>query len=577
MYAVAPPDNLTPPTGLSSSFRPIQQIGARDARRATDAENHKPCGSWPRANRVGSHARSAGSGLFPLSERRWPTPAPAARCGVGVAADSGGDGRRDRSAEAGVSRRTFYPVLDDKRFDLLAVRLVKSSGGAPCACGCGSGHCAGGSRGRARSSRASPCVCASGGAGAEGGRARRARRSPEKRERRRREEAAARGRCAHEPDQPAPWTLSSSATRRWGTAARPACCSPRSCSARLQEAVNLSHMVLTTTPGTEQDVERVRRVLHLWCGARRWRQDGLLDRPPEWPALRTSLHPRGGGPPPHRTMRAGAEARAKPAGGGAERSRRRRAGQGRQGQARGEAQLARAPVRADDREGPRVTSRHFFRNLRGFVTRQEPHRLRRAVPGGARRLPRRVPRHAGARAARQRPAAVRRVRPVRVRVPDRLHQRSSRASSRARGIERYPEVFDIDMSRCMFCGLCEEACPEEAIVMSREVEIATYDRELDALRQGAAARARDAAQAAPRLPARASTTASTRRRARAERADGGLDGSGRAAPAAAPRAAARCSRPTRELGDATAIVTRARLRRGAALPARRPASSRSTC
>jgi len=44
------------------------------------------------------------------------------------------------------------------------------------------------------------------------------------------------------------------------------------------------------------------------------------------------------------------------------------------------------------------------------------------------------------------------------------------------GIERYPEEFEIDMSRCMFCGLCEEACPEEAIVMSREVEIGTYDR-----------------------------------------------------------------------------------------------------
>ena len=44
-------------------------------------------------------------------------------------------------------------------------------------------------------------------------------------------------------------------------------------------------------------------------------------------------------------------------------------------------------------------------------------------------------------------------------------------------IERYPEAFDIDMSRCMFCGLCEEACPEEAIVMSREVEISTFDRE----------------------------------------------------------------------------------------------------
>ena len=44
-------------------------------------------------------------------------------------------------------------------------------------------------------------------------------------------------------------------------------------------------------------------------------------------------------------------------------------------------------------------------------------------------------------------------------------------------IERYPEAFDIDMARCMFCGLCEEACPEEAIVMSREVELSTYDRQ----------------------------------------------------------------------------------------------------
>jgi NADH-quinone oxidoreductase subunit I len=44
------------------------------------------------------------------------------------------------------------------------------------------------------------------------------------------------------------------------------------------------------------------------------------------------------------------------------------------------------------------------------------------------------------------------------------------------GIERFPQEFDIDMSRCMFCGLCEEACPEEAIVMSRDVELACYER-----------------------------------------------------------------------------------------------------
>jgi NADH-quinone oxidoreductase subunit I len=45
------------------------------------------------------------------------------------------------------------------------------------------------------------------------------------------------------------------------------------------------------------------------------------------------------------------------------------------------------------------------------------------------------------------------------------------------GIERYPLEFDIDMSRGMFCGLCEEACPEEAIVMSREVELGAFKRE----------------------------------------------------------------------------------------------------
>ncbi|MBI3768090.1 MAG: NADH-quinone oxidoreductase subunit I [Deltaproteobacteria bacterium] len=42
-------------------------------------------------------------------------------------------------------------------------------------------------------------------------------------------------------------------------------------------------------------------------------------------------------------------------------------------------------------------------------------------------------------------------------------------------VERYPEIFTIDMSRCMFCGFCEEACPEEAIVMSQRVAIATTE------------------------------------------------------------------------------------------------------
>jgi NADH-quinone oxidoreductase subunit I len=37
--------------------------------------------------------------------------------------------------------------------------------------------------------------------------------------------------------------------------------------------------------------------------------------------------------------------------------------------------------------------------------------------------------------------------------------------------ERYPERFEINMLRCIFCGFCEEVCPEEAIVMSKDYEL----------------------------------------------------------------------------------------------------------
>ena len=29
--------------------------------------------------------------------------------------------------------------------------------------------------------------------------------------------------------------------------------------------------------------------------------------------------------------------------------------------------------------------------------------------------------------------------------------------------ERHPSAFDIDLGRCLFCGLCEDACPADAI------------------------------------------------------------------------------------------------------------------
>jgi NADH-quinone oxidoreductase subunit I len=126
-------------------------------------------------------------------------------------------------------------------------------------------------------------------------------------------------------------------------------------------------------------------------------------------------------------------------------------------------------------KGLRVTSRHFFRNLRGFVTGR--NRTDFVV-----QYPEEFVDH---------PDAFRGM-PVLVQL-DNGQPRCvacglcefacptdciSIVPGEIEGarIERYPEAFDIDMSRCMFCGLCEEACPEEAIVMSREVELAAYDR-----------------------------------------------------------------------------------------------------
>ncbi|MDW7996290.1 MAG: 4Fe-4S binding protein [Bacteroidota bacterium] len=33
------------------------------------------------------------------------------------------------------------------------------------------------------------------------------------------------------------------------------------------------------------------------------------------------------------------------------------------------------------------------------------------------------------------------------------------------------------MLRCIYCGYCEEVCPEEAIVMSKDYELVFEDRE----------------------------------------------------------------------------------------------------
>ena len=41
--------------------------------------------------------------------------------------------------------------------------------------------------------------------------------------------------------------------------------------------------------------------------------------------------------------------------------------------------------------------------------------------------------------------------------------------------EKYPRKFDIDELRCIYCGMCEEACPVDAIRMDTGLHATPYD------------------------------------------------------------------------------------------------------
>src|ERR1700688_3092458 len=49
------------------------------------------------------------------------------------------------------------------------------------------------------------------------------------------------------------------------------------------------------------------------------------------------------------------------------------------------------------------------------------------------------------------------------------------AEKRVSGAERYASVYNIDYSRCIFCGYCVEGCPTDAITHGHGFELAPYD------------------------------------------------------------------------------------------------------
>jgi NADH-quinone oxidoreductase subunit I len=42
--------------------------------------------------------------------------------------------------------------------------------------------------------------------------------------------------------------------------------------------------------------------------------------------------------------------------------------------------------------------------------------------------------------------------------------------------EKYAAKYEINMLRCIFCGLCEEACPKDAIYLSETFAPANFQR-----------------------------------------------------------------------------------------------------
>jgi NADH-quinone oxidoreductase subunit I len=96
--------------------------------------------------------------------------------------------------------------------------------------------------------------------------------------------------------------------------------------------------------------------------------------------------------------------------------------------------------------------------------RAEDHR---PVPGGEDAAEQPLPRPARAAPLPERRGALHRLQAVRGGLPgDGDHHRIGQRDDGSRRTTRY----DIDLTKCIFCGFCEEACPVDAIVETRVLE-----------------------------------------------------------------------------------------------------------